>query len=169
MALTAYLRLTGQKQGEIKGSVTQKGRENSIAVIAVSHTILSPHDMGTGQATGKPQYLPFVITKELDKSSPLLYNLLVNNEVITAFELQFWAPAMSPGGLGTGAEIQNYKVRLTNAKVVRIDFQMANNKNPDLTKYAPFEEVSFSYQKIEWDWADGITPGTIVAIADTSL
>ncbi|HRI69004.1 MAG TPA: type VI secretion system tube protein Hcp, partial [Polyangium sp.] len=42
MALNAYLRLKGQKQGEIKGSVTQKGREGSIMVIAVSHEIISP-------------------------------------------------------------------------------------------------------------------------------
>ncbi len=36
MALNAYLKLKGQKQGEIKGSVIQKGRENKIQVIAVS-------------------------------------------------------------------------------------------------------------------------------------
>ena len=36
-ALNAYLKLKGQKQGEIKGSVTQKGREGRIAVIAVQH------------------------------------------------------------------------------------------------------------------------------------
>ncbi len=30
MALNAYLRLTGEVQGEIKGSVTQAGREDSI-------------------------------------------------------------------------------------------------------------------------------------------
>ena len=32
MALNGYLSLTGQKQGDIKGSVTQKGRENKIMV-----------------------------------------------------------------------------------------------------------------------------------------
>lgn len=32
MALNAYLRMKGQKLGEIKGSVTQKGREGKIMV-----------------------------------------------------------------------------------------------------------------------------------------
>jgi type VI secretion system secreted protein Hcp len=32
---------------------------------------------------------------------------------------------------------------------------MLNNKNPDLMKYAEFEEISFTYQKIEWTWTDG--------------
>jgi hypothetical protein len=35
MALNAYLILKGQKQGEIKGSVTQKGREGTILVFQV--------------------------------------------------------------------------------------------------------------------------------------
>jgi type VI protein secretion system component Hcp len=63
MALNAYLKLRGQKQGEIKGSVTQKGREGKI-----------------------------------------------------------------------------------------------NNKNPELQRYSEYEEVSFTYQKIQWTWTDcGIT------------
>lgn len=48
MALNAYLKLKGQKQGDIKGSVTQKGRENKIMVIAVSHEVVSPRDMASG-------------------------------------------------------------------------------------------------------------------------
>ncbi|WP_044238634.1 type VI secretion system tube protein TssD, partial [Chondromyces apiculatus] len=82
MALAAYLRLKGQTQGDIKGSVIQKGREDSIMVIAVSHEIISPRDAASGLPTGKRMHKPFVITKELDKSSPLLYNVLTNNENI---------------------------------------------------------------------------------------
>ena len=95
MALNAYLKLKGQTQGSIKGSVTQKGRENTIMVIAVSHEIVSPRDLASGQATGRRQHHPFVITKELDKSSPLLYNALCTNENITQFELQFFRPKIT--------------------------------------------------------------------------
>src|SRR4051812_9196262 len=95
MALNAYLKMKGAKQGDIKGSVTQKGREGKIMVIAVSHEIVSPRDVASGQATGKRMHKPFVITKEVDKSSPLLYNALVNNENITDWELQFWHPQMA--------------------------------------------------------------------------
>jgi type VI secretion system secreted protein Hcp len=42
MALNAYLVVEGQTQGKFKGSVTQKGREDSIMVIAVDHEIVSP-------------------------------------------------------------------------------------------------------------------------------
>ena len=149
MSLNAYLKLKGQKQGEIKGSVTQKGRENKIMVIAVTHEIVSPRDPASGLPTGKRMHKPFVITKELDKSTPLLFNVLVNNENITEWELQHWQPSRD------GAEKQHYTVKLTNANIASIHFRMPNNKNPDLMKYAEYEEVAFTYQKIEWTWVDG--------------
>jgi hypothetical protein len=37
MATTAFLTARVIKQGDIKGSVTEKGREGSIALIAVSY------------------------------------------------------------------------------------------------------------------------------------
>ena len=154
MALNAYLRLKGQKQGEIKGSVTQKGREGSIMVIAASHEIVSPRDPASGLPTGKRMHKPFVITKELDKSSPLLYNVLVNNENVPEWKLEFWTPQLSAAG-GVGAEKQHYTVELVNANIASVSFRMLNNKNPELTRYAEYEEIAFTYQKITWTWKDG--------------
>ncbi len=154
MALNAYLKLKGQKQGEIKGSVTQKGRENKIMVIAVSHDIVSPRDPASGLPTGKRMHKPFVITKELDKSSPLLYNALVNNENIPEWELQFWTPQLK-AATGGGTEVQHYSIKLINANIASISYRMANNKHPDLMKFAEYEEVAFTYQKVIWTWNDG--------------
>ena len=153
MALNAYLSLKGQTQGNIIGSVTQKGREGKIMVIEVSHEVNSPRDPASGLATGKRQHSPLVITKELDQSTPLLYTALVNNEKITTFELQFWT--LQKFGSGNGIEKQHYTIRLTNARICDIKFTMLNNKNPELTRYAEYEEVSFTYQKIEWIWHIG--------------
>ena len=154
MALNAYLNLKGQKQGKIDGSVTQKGREKKIMVIAVNHEVVSPRDAASGLPTGKRQHKPFTIIKELDKATPLLMNALVNNENITEWELQFWTPQLSAAS-GTGSEKQHYTVKLTNANIASINFKMANNKHPDLMKYAEYEEIAFTYQKIEWTWIDG--------------
>lgn len=153
MALNAYLKLKGQKTGEIKGSVTQKGREGRIAVIAVSHEIVSPRDAASGQATGKRQHKPFVITKELDRASPLLYGALVGNEHLTEWELQFFTPQKSAAG--AGVEAQHYTVKLTNARIASIGFRMANNKDPELAKLTEYEEIAFTYERIEWTWVDG--------------
>jgi type VI secretion system secreted protein Hcp len=149
MALNAYLKLKGQKQGDIQGSVTQTGQEGKIMVIAAEHEIVSPRDAASGQATGKRQHKPFVITKEIDKSSLKLYNALVANENLPEWELQFWAVSTP------GQEVQRYTVKLTNARIADIKFHMPNTRNPDLAKYAEYEEVSFTYQKIQWIWTEG--------------
>jgi type VI secretion system secreted protein Hcp len=154
MALNAYLKLKGQKQGDINGSVTQKGREKMIMVIAVSHEIVSPRDAASGQATGKRVHKPFVITKEIDKSTPLLAKALVTNEVLSSFALDFWRPSVG-GSTGAGAETNFYKVQLTNARIASIAMHMDNNTHPDLQKYAPYEEIAFTYEKITWTFVDG--------------
>src|SRR5690349_18385178 len=82
-----------------------------------------PRDPASGLPTGKRQHKPIVITKELDKSSPLLYNALVNNENIPEWELQFWTPQLSAAG-GVGAEKQHYTIKLTNANIASIAFRM---------------------------------------------
>jgi type VI secretion system secreted protein Hcp len=149
MASNAYLKLKGQKQGQIKGSATERGREDSIVVIAVTHEVSSPRDAASGQASGKRMHKPFIITKELDRSSPQLYAALVNNENLLEWTLQFFRPDR------TGAEKQNYTVKLTNASIASIQFVMPNTKDSELAKLTEYEQVGFTYEKIEWTWVDG--------------
>ena len=153
MALNAYLTLVGVKSGKIEGSVTQKGRERSIAVIATSHEISSPRDAASGMASGKRIHKPFVITKEIDKSTPKLLNVLVTNENLEEWTLKYWRPSVS--GPGAGVEQQHYTVKLTDASISSIRQVMPNNKNPELQRYETYEEVSFVYGQIEWTWVDG--------------
>jgi type VI secretion system secreted protein Hcp len=159
MAMMAYLFAKGQKTGQIKGGITQKGREDSIGVIAVSHSIVSPRDPQSGLPTGQRMHKPFVFTKELDKATPLLYNILCTNENITEATFKFWTPQLKATA-GAGSEVQHYTVKLTNANIASIDFRMANIRDTTLVRYAEYEEVSLTYQKIEWTWNDGgITAG----------
>ena len=32
---------------------------------------------------------------------------------------------------------------------------MPNNKQPELAKLADYEQVAFTYEKIEWTWTEG--------------
>jgi type VI secretion system secreted protein Hcp len=145
--MNAYLKLAGPKSGTIQGSVTQKGHEGMIAVIAATHEILTPRDPATGLPTGKRQHKPLTITKELDRSTPILRQVLVNNEVLKEAELQFFSMAK------TGMETQYFTIRLSNASIASIEMQMPNNKHADLASLETFEDVTFTYQKIEWVWA----------------
>jgi type VI secretion system secreted protein Hcp len=149
-ALNAYLTLKGTKSGEIKGSVTQKGREGSILVFSYQHEMQTPVDSKSGAATGKMQHGLFKITKELDKSSPLLLRAWSSNEILSELTLRFWEPSKAGG-----AEVQHFTVKLTNARIVSIKSSLPNTKDAELVKLPISEEISFTYQKIEWTWTDG--------------
>ncbi|HTG57024.1 MAG TPA: type VI secretion system tube protein TssD [Niabella sp.] len=150
MALNAYLKITGSKQGVIKGSCIQRGKEGLIEVIAFDHEITSPRDAATGQASGKRQHGPLVVTKELDKSTTALIQALIQNETLSSFELKFFAPNKLGTAGGQGAESNHFTIRLKNASISGIKTVMLNNKNPELSKYAEYEEYSFVYEEIEW-------------------
>jgi len=159
MAMATYMYAVGQKVGQIKGGVTQKGREDSIMVIAVSHSIVSPRDPQSGLPTGQRMHKPYVITKELDKSTPILYQVLCTNENLTSVTLKFWTPQLKAAS-GVGSEVQHFTVKLTNANIASYDFRQANIRHPDLVKFTEYEEIAMTYQKIEWTWNDGgITSG----------
>ncbi|HEX2881751.1 MAG TPA: type VI secretion system tube protein TssD, partial [Polyangiaceae bacterium] len=127
-ALNAYLTLKGKVSGDIKGSVTQKGRENSILVFAYQHEMSTPIDTKSGASTGKLQHGVLKITKELDKSSPLLMKAWSSNEGMTEFTLRFWEPKP------TGVEAQHFTVKLTNARIVGIKSFLPNTKDANLMK-----------------------------------
>ncbi|HEY3284926.1 MAG TPA: type VI secretion system tube protein TssD [Armatimonadota bacterium] len=154
MALMAYMKLTGQKTGDVKGSITTKGRENTIGVIATDHSVVSPRDPQSGLPTGQRMHKPFVITKELDKSSPVLWNILVTNENITQLVVSYYRPQIKAGN-GVGQEVLAYTVKLTNANIASMHFVQPNVKDPNLVRFAEYEEIAFTYQKIEWTWLDG--------------
>ncbi|ADW67944.1 type VI secretion system tube protein TssD [Granulicella tundricola] len=153
MALNAYLTLKGQKQGQIIGSVTQKGRENSILVHAYSNQIVSPRDPASGLPTGERMHQPLSIVKEIDKSSPLLWNAFNTNENLTQWTLQFWSPALATTPLLP--ERQIYTITLTNASIASIHESMLDNEDPTRANYTLREEITFTYQKIQWLWTDG--------------
>ena len=77
---------------------------------------------------------PFVITKELDKSTPLLLSALVNNENLTSVLIGL----LRPGQTQAFATI-----KLTNASI------------SSYVTHGTTETWSFTYRKIEWTWIDG--------------
>jgi type VI secretion system secreted protein Hcp len=155
MALNAYMTIKGQKQGTINGSVTQRGHENSIAIHSFSQEIDSPRDPASGLPTGKRMHKPVYFLKEVDKSSPLLWNALTNNENLTSVQIQFWGAGVAAAG-GVATEKQLYTVTLTNASIASMLQSMPNNLDPSATKLSLQEAITLTYQKIQWTWNDGV-------------
>ena len=154
MALNAYLRMEGGAQGDVEGSVTQVGRENSIMVLAFSHEIDSPRDAASGLPMGRRQHGPIVICKEVDKASPVLFRMLANNEVITEWRLDFYRPSRSRTSRSRSA-VQFYTIQLENARIGNIRTEMLNNSLPENRRQPEREYIQFYYHTITWTWQDG--------------
>jgi len=151
MPLNAYLTIKGQKQGDIKGGVTQKEREGSILVHAFDNEILSPRDPASGLPTGKRTHEPVTIVKEVDRSTPQLWAALVNNENLTQWRLDFWSAEPTQGV----AEKLIYSISLVNASIASIHEFMDDNQVAAQASLPLQNEITFTYQKIEWTWNDG--------------
>jgi type VI secretion system secreted protein Hcp len=153
----AYLKLTTQKMGVIKGTARQKGREGLILVMAISHEIVSPRDAATGMATGKRQHQPIVITKEVDIATPLLNQIMVENTPITEAIFNFYGT--DPTNPIPGLETNIYSIILQNVFISRIELTL-HNLLEDQKRNAPLvEKVSFVYSQIEWKWTNGNISG----------
>ena len=80
-ALNAYMKITGETQGEIKGDVTQAGREDSILVKRYGYSVSTAYDATTGLPSGKRQHRPVQILKEIDSATPLLFKAMTQNQI----------------------------------------------------------------------------------------
>jgi type VI secretion system secreted protein Hcp len=149
MALNAYLTLTAETQGKIDGSCDQADREGTMEIYGWSHEVISPRDAASGLPTGKRQHKPLIITKAIDKATPLLMSVLVSNENVTEFRLDCYRP--SPAGL----EEQYFTIELHNANCAGIRQEQLNNKYSENMSMEVREHVSFTYQKITWTFQEG--------------
>lgn len=145
----AVVAIQTQTQGVITGDDTIGGQPDLIEIYGWSHEVVSPRDAASGLPTGKRQHKPFTLTKEIDKSSTLLMNVLINNESCPSALFQLFAEdPRNPGSLAG-----YWQVELTNARVadIRHDTVGVGANGIPLVR----EHVSFVYQRITWTWVDG--------------
>lgn len=151
MPMPCYLTVSGQNQGKIEGSTKVQGHEGKILVQAVDHTIEIPKNPQTGQPSGKRQHGAMSVTKEIDKSSPKLYQALTSGEQLTQVLLEFYR--ISPKGL----EEKYYTAELSNAVLTHMKSWTPNALDPGNRQMGHMEDLAFSYEKIVWTYVpDGI-------------
>ncbi|KPA12320.1 Type VI secretion system effector, Hcp1 [Candidatus Magnetomorum sp. HK-1] len=153
MPTPAYIRIEGENQGLItQGALTQdsvgglwkRGHEDEILIHAFKHKIERPSDPNSGTLTGLAIHGPLNITKVIDKSSPLLYNALVNGETLTTCEIRCFRTNTN------GEQEHFFSINLEDAIVVEIESNMPHCQDPNMKNFIHMEEISFRYQKITW-------------------
>lgn len=121
-------------QASTAGSPSMVRESPTLASTGTANTsaIQSPRDVATGQASGKRMHKPLIITKELDKSSPLLMKAMQTGMLIREMDVDLGHPTMhSTSG----------RFKLTNVMVSSVQKSGGGDR--------PTETVSFTYQKIE--------------------
>lgn len=120
------LTIEGTRQGVFPGG--------GIAGLKFSYEIKSSRDAASGQASGRRQHSPVVVTKAVGTASPQIFQAATTNETLKSVVVNL------PGG-----EEGGYTIKLTNATVS--DIKQYTEVLDGQTRV--LEDVSFTFQRIE--------------------
>ncbi len=150
MATPGNLTVIGSTQGKIDGSCEIEGREGTIAVQSWDHIVEIPTD-SRGVVSGRRVHRPMLISKEIDKSSPMLYQALCTGEKLSEVKLDWYRLD------GAGDDELYFSVLMESALVSRVRPWVPNVLDKNNSGFRHMEDVCFIYEKILWTWEpDGI-------------
>ncbi|KAA0985723.1 Hcp family type VI secretion system effector [Pseudomonas sp. ANT_J28] len=148
MASHSYMTITGKKQGLISsgcssqdsiGNKCQFGHEDEIMVLAYAHSMFTGSDGNMSGGRGK--HMPIAITKNIDKSSPLLASALAECEEVEC-KIDFYRTAPA------GGQDKYYSVKITGGRIANVTLQIPHAIHMSDTE--PQELVSIRYRDISW-------------------
>ncbi len=144
MPMTLHMEIEGKKQGKIEGDCDMEGREGSILVYGLDHTVHIPRDPQSGLPSGKRIHSPLTIEKEVDKSSPMIYQALCSGEQLKNVTIKKYR--IDP----MGAEEHYFTITLQDAIVVEVKPYMPIAFLKENEPFRHMEKVSFTYAEIKW-------------------
>jgi len=137
-----FLKVTGQRTGEIRGESNDKTFTNQIEVAAWNWGMKS-HTNSGGQATGRRQLAELKVVKQVDRSSTAFMAVLSTNEALSAVVL-----TVRKAG-GAGASLPYFIVKLEKARLSEYTVESELN---DIGAPVLVEHLSFAFQKITVDY-----------------
>lgn len=143
--------IRGAKQGQFKGQSMARGQEKWIPCSQFLLLLNAPRDASSGQATGRRQWAPIVVTKEWGAASPQILSAASTNEVLPLVEFEFLRS--NPQGMESVFET----VTLTNATISAFKQYVGFPDAGEPPNPHPLEDVSFTFQKIEVTNSEGKT------------
>lgn len=147
MPIPTYLTIIGERQGLISGGANtqdsagvgwQSGHVDQIMVQAVKHGVSGR----MAQSDGNRMHRPLIVTKVLDKTTPLLFSAACSGERLTTCRLDWYRPSST-----AGLELF-FTMELTDAVILDIDIAMPHCQDVSAANYTQIERVQFAYRKI---------------------
>lgn len=152
---TAYMKLTGVRQGVIEGSCTENGKSGMLLVDSTENMVSFPTETHTGKPMGQRKHDPYQISLYPDKALPKLYTAVCTGEVIRSVEIQYYAVNSE------GEQQLYYTVKMENAYISSVDFikvpdYSISNGVPSGDRIA----LKLTYEKITWIYEPEKIEGT---------
>lgn len=162
---TSYLTITGERQGLISSGASTEGsagngwqldREDQILVQAMSHGVSLPK----GKSSGHRMHKPLVITKAIDKSTPLLMSAVCTGERLKSCRLDMYRPS-STGGLE-----KFFTLEFEDAVITDFNLISPHCQDPAAAGFTQLERVEIAYRAMTYrheicgtmasdDWREG--------------
>jgi len=149
MAIPVYLWLYDDAGNPVKGSVDINGREGSIEIVELMHSVDLPIDDQTGRITAKHVHGDYALIKESDSSSPYLYQGVTTGKRYKKAEIKFYRIN------NNGQEVEYFRTTLENVRINEMESFMLDVKNPAFDRHNHLEALYLSYEKITWHYIDG--------------
>ena len=132
---------------EIPGSSEKEGREGTIDVFEVEHSIYQPIAATTGMRTGVRVHDPFRCLANIDKAMPALMKRLCTGGNILEVIVEYYR--IDPK---TRSETKYFEVTMRNARIVLIRPYVPNTLKPENESLRHMVNYSFAYEEIEWKY-----------------
>lgn len=146
MAVKGELLVTNHEGSQLEGP-----RENgSSLVFEFEHDVYLPYDNEENKIQGSRRISSFSITKDIDKLTPQLYDIVCNGKKCNQVEIKLYRIAAE-----TGEEEEYFTYILEEVKIVSVDNWMPSTKIEANEDIGHLERVKFLAKKFTWKYIEG--------------
>ena len=145
MSNPAYLWLTDANGSPVPGGSMVSGRLGAIELKAVAHHLSIPVSGNTGRLTGTRVHTPIAVQKEFDKTTPVLFRALCENQTLKSATIKMYQID------DAGIEREYFNIILENVKITGI----TPNLFPGSGTGTHTETIELRYEAITWKHCDG--------------
>lgn len=139
------LEVSSRSEGPIKGSAYLYGKSRVIAIYGIEHSVgLTIRRFDGYEPLDRLTNAPLTVFKEVDASSPVLYQHLTSCDLLEKVTLRYYTTD------AMGNDINFYSVVMDNVIITRITPETKTAFLPSNEPYRHMESVSFSYKSIRW-------------------
>lgn len=144
----------------VRGRVLVKNHEGNLLegpqpdkssfIFEYDHRVYMPADIEEGKVQGTRKITMFSVTKDVDKLTPQLYDIVCNGRKCTEVEIQLYRIHAD-----TGEEEHYFTYLLENVKIVDVGNFMPSTKIEANENLGHQEKVKFLAKKFTWKYIEG--------------